>query len=342
VKTYRIGIVGAGFGAKAHLPALTNHRRFEVVAIASPSSAPRIAREANIPHAFRSCAEMVAGCELDAVTVASPPFAHRDDVFAALAAGKHVICEKPFTLRVADAVALVEAEKSANVACGVCHEFRFAPETIALKELVANGHLNPLRNVEITLLRASLRRHERRPRGWWFERERGGGLTGAILSHLIDLANWLAGRPPLQAVGFLRQANPQRIDERGSFESSVDDAGFGLLDYGEGLVARLCADGATALESYTCAVHGEKRTAVASGPDILDLTLYAVDGDKTEELQCKPSPYGAFASISPNVPPLMELYDEFAKKIEGKPNALPSFTEALRTQETLAAIGYEL
>ncbi|MFY9665416.1 MAG: Gfo/Idh/MocA family oxidoreductase [Candidatus Cybelea sp.] len=342
MKTYRIGIVGAGFGAKAHLPALTNHRRFEVVAIASPSSAPRIAREANIPHAFRSCAEMVAGCELDAVTVASPPFAHRDDVFAALAAGKHVICEKPFTLRVADAVALVEAEKSADVACGVCHEFRFAPETIALKELVANGHLNPLRNVEITLLRASLRRHERRPRGWWFERERGGGLTGAILSHLIDLANWLAGRSPLQTVGFLRQANPQRTDEGGTFESSVDDAGFGLLDYGEGLVARLCADGATALESYTCAVHGEKRTAVASGPDILDLTLYAVDGDKTEELQCKPSPYRAFASISPNVPPLMELYDEFGKKIEGKPNALPSFTEALRTQETLAAIGYEL
>jgi predicted dehydrogenase len=342
VKTYRIGIVGAGFGATAHLPALMNHRRFEVVAIASPSSAPRIAREANIPHAFRSCAEMVAGIELDAVTVASPPFAHREDVFAALAAGKHVICEKPFTLRVADAVALVEAEKSVDVACGVCHEFRFVPETIALKELVANGHLDPLRNIEFTLLRASLRRHERRPRGWWFERERGGGLTGAVLSHLIDLANWLAGRAPLQSVGFLRHANRQRTDDRGTFESSVDDAGFALLDYGEGLVAQLGADGATALESYTCAVHGEKRTAVASGPNILDLTLYAVDGDKTEELQCKPSPYRALASISPNVPPLMELYDEFVKKIEGKANALPSFTEALRTQETLAAIGYEV
>jgi len=342
LKRYRVGIVGAGFGVRAHLPALTNHRRFEVVAIASPASAQRIAHEQKIPHAFASCAEMVAKCELDAVTVASPPFAHRDDVLAALAARKHVICEKPFTLRVIDARELVDAECEAGTACGVSHEFRFVPQALALKELVDNGHLDPLRNIEITLLRASLRRHERRPRGWWFERERGGGLTGAVLSHLIDLSNWLAGRPPLKTAGFLRHANPRRVDDRGAFESSVDDAGFGLLDYGEGLVARLCADGATALESYVCAVHGEKRTAVASGPNILDVTLYAVDRDFTEELECKASPYHAFARISPDVPSLMELYDELVKKIEGKANALPSFTQALRTQEALAQIGYEL
>jgi predicted dehydrogenase len=342
VRRYRIGIVGAGFGVRAHLPALANHRRFEVVAIASPSSAQRIAREHNVSHAFASCAEMVVSCELDAVTVASPPFAHREDVLAALAAGKHVVCEKPFTLRVADARVLVDAEKAAGTACGVSHEFRFVPQTLALKELIVNGHLDPLRNIEITLLRASLREHERRPRGWWFERERGGGLTGAVLSHLIDLSNWLSGRPPLQSAGFLRHANRKRVDDRGRFESSVDDAGFGLLDYGKGLVARLCADAATALESYTCAVHGEKRTAVASGANMLEVTLYAVDRDRTEELECKASPYQRFARISPNVPPLMELYDELVNKIEGRPHALPSFSEALRTQETLRTIGYEV
>jgi predicted dehydrogenase len=338
---YRIGIVGAGFGVRAHLPALKNHPRFEVVALASPRSAATAAREHGVPHAFASCAEMLAGCELDAAIVASPPFAHYDDVLAALSARKNVLCEKPFTTRLAQAQTLVEAAHLAKTACGIVHEFRFVPEAIALKELIVNGHLDPLRNMEITLLRSSLRRHERRPRGWWFERERGGGLTGAVLSHLIDHATWLAGSPPRRAVGFHRRANSERIDEQGAFESSADDAGFALLEYPGGLVARLCADGTTAIEAYTCAVHGELRTAVASGPAILDLTLYAVDGEHTEELQCKPSPYRRFAALSGDVPALMELYDEFVQCIEGKPNALPSFDEALRTQETLAALGYE-
>lgn len=342
MKRYRIGIVGAGFGVTGHLPALSNHPRFEVVAIASPSSAQRVARESNILHAFRSCAEMLAGCELDAVTVASPPFAHRDDVLAALAARKHVIAEKPFAVRLADAQAMVDAERAAGTACGLSHEFRFVSQAAALKELVANGHLGPIRNLEVTLLRPSLRAEGRRARGWWFERERGGGLAGAVLSHLIDQASWLAGQAPLRTLGFRRTANPQRTDENGPFTSTVDDGAFALIDYGEGLAARLCADATAAVEAYTCAIHGEKRSAVASGAEIGNLTLYVIDSEQTDELECMPSPYQAFTRINDNVPLLMELYDEFAKKIEGKPNALPTFEEALRTQEVLAAIGYEL
>jgi predicted dehydrogenase len=340
MKIYRIGIVGAGFGVRAHLPALRNHRHFNVIAIASPNSAPEIARKHDIPHAFRSCQEMLAGCELDAVTVASPPFAHRDDVLAALHAHKHVVCEKPFALSVAQALEMVEAQKVAGTACGVSHEFRFVPQAQALKELIVNGHLDPLRNVELTLLRSHLRRHELRSRGWWFERERGGGLTGALISHLIDHANWLIGATPLRTIGFTRRANEERSDEHGTFRSGVDDAGFALIEYGDGVVARLTADGTAAVESYLCAAHGEKRTAVASGRNILELTLYAVDRERTEELECKPSPYCNFARIGLDVPPLMELYDEFLKKIESRPNSLPTFEDALQTQESLAAIGY--
>lgn len=160
------------------------------------------------------------------------------------------------------------------------------------------------------------------------------------MSHMIDQADWLADQAPVRTLGFRRTANPERIDERGAFTSTVDDGAFAVIEYRDGLAARLAADATTSVESYTCAIHGEKRTAVASGPNIIDLTLYAVDGDQTDELTCKPSPYQKFASIGPNVPPLMELYDEFAKKIEGKPNILPSFEDGLHTQEALAAIGY--
>lgn len=336
----RIGIVGAGFGSRSHLPALLAHPAFEVVALASPSSAAAIAKERGIPHAFRSCDEMVNGGDLDAVTVASPPFAHRDDVLAALGAGRHVLCEKPFALDVTQAQEMLEASRRAGTACGVAHEFRWVPARQAIKELIVNGHLRPLREIEITQLTDFLRLQGDRARGWWFERSRGGGIAGALLSHIVDTSNWFAGRPPVRSVGMLRTANPARHDARGAFRSDVDDGAFALLDYGDGLVARLCADAATAQSAVTVAVHGENRTAVESGSNFIQTTLYSVDADETAELQCRPSPYARFAAVGQSIPLLMELYDQFAAAIAGKPNQLPTFAEAVETQKVLASVGY--
>ena len=342
----RVGIVGAGFGVKAHLPALLAHPRFEVVALASPSSAARIAEERNIPQAFKSCADMVRNAGLEAVIVASPPFAHRDDVLAALEAHKHVLAEKPFALSVAEAEEMLEASRQAATICGVSHEFRWVPANQAIKELILNGHLDPLRNIEITQLTHTLRREGTRERSWWFERARGGGIGGALLSHVIDMSNWLANRPPKSSTGLLRTANPERKDEHGAFSSDVDDGAFALLDYTAGLVSRLSVDATTSVESFTLAAHAENRTAVASGQNITDTTLYSVDGEETAELQLKPSPYQRFASVQSNAPYLMELYDAFVAAIDEKPNppgsatALPSFTEAVATQKVLATVGY--
>jgi predicted dehydrogenase len=342
VRIYRVGISGAGFGVEAHLPALLAHPRFGVVALASPSSAQRIAKERNIPNAFSSCEAMVRGCELDAVVVASPPFAHRDDVLAALDAGTHVLCEKPLALNIEQAEEMLAASQDAGTACGVVFEFRFVPQRAAIEELIANGHLMPPREIEITHLSGFLRAGVERERGWWFERSRGGGLAQARLSHLIDAANWMAGGAPLRTFGLLRTANPERRDANGAFISNVDDGSFALLDYGDGLVARLAADATTQVDSFTVAVHAENRTAVASGANAAELTLYTIDKDETNELECAPPRYATFQSINRNVPLLMELYDEFIKQIETGKSALPTFEEGLATQRVLAAIGYNV
>jgi len=337
---YRVGVVGAGFGVKAHLPALLAHPRFDVVALASPHSAAGVAKERSIPHAFTSCAEMLAGCELDAVVIASPPFAHHGDTLAALAAGKHVLCEKPFALNVAQAEEMLAAAKAAGTGCGVSHEFRWAPERIALQQMVANGHLAPMREIELTHLMPGRRASDLKPRGWMFQGKAGGGICGALMSHAIDGANHLAGRPPIRSTGYTRIANPQRTDEQGTFTSETDDGAFALLDYGDGLVARLTTDATTHVEQFTLAVHGEQRTAVASGTGLLDMRLFAIEADATDELDVKPSPYARFESVLENVPPLMELYDEWLKQIETGASAVPTFEEAVATQRVLASIGY--
>lgn len=337
---YRVGIVGSGFGVHAHLPAFTAHRAFEVVALASPNRAAALAKERGIAHAFPGCAQMLAGCELDAVCVASPPFAHHADVMAALEAGKHVLCEKPFALSRESAEQMAQAARRAGTACGVVHEFRWVPQRIALKELIENGHLAPLREIEITQLAGWLRADAQRPNSWWFQRERGGGLAGALLSHLIDSANWLAGREPAHSTGFTRTANPLRRDANGAFASDVDDGAFALIDYGDGLIARVSADATAAVESFTAAVHAENRTAVASGPSMTQMQLFSVDADETSELECAPSPYKALESVNANVPLLMHLLDEFVKQIETGRSELPTFEQAVATQRVLASVGY--
>jgi predicted dehydrogenase len=259
-----------------------------------------------------------------------------------LRARKHVICEKPFALNVAQAEQMAAAAHEAGTACALMHEFRWVPQRYAVKELVQNGHIAPLREIEITHLSGRLRAEVQREKSWWFDRERGGGLAGALLSHIIDSANWIAGKAPVRSTGYLRTANPERHDAAGNvFTSTVDDGCFALLDYGDGAVARLTADGTTAVESLTIAAHGENRTAVASGTDLFSMRLFSVDAEETAELNCTPPPYAKFASVDPHVPFIMSLLDEFVKQIETGRSEVPTFDEALVTQRVLQSIGYE-
>ena len=259
-RRYRVGVVGASFGGSVHVPAYVAQGRFDVVALASPNRAADVAKARKIPHAFATTDEMLAACELDVLSVASPPFDHRATVLAGLARGLHVMCEKPFALNVADAEEMTEAAARAGTVCAIAHEFRYTPSRAAIRELVENGHLGALRAIEMLWYSTMLRADRERPHSWWFERAKGGGITGAILSHLIDQSTWLAGRAPLRATGYERTANPDRHANGAGFRSDVADGAFVTIDYGDGLIATVTADGTRAVDGTTVAVHGESRT----------------------------------------------------------------------------------
>ncbi len=336
----RVGVVGSSFGGTVHVPAYRAQGRFEVVAIASPANAARVAQERKIPHAFASVDEMLEGVEVDVVSVASPPFAHRHDVLAALARGKHVLCEKPFALDVAQAEELVAAARSAGTVCALAHEFRYTPARSATLELIQNGHLGALREIEVTFFAGMLRASGTRPNSWWFQRARGGGLTGAFLSHLVDLSTYLAGRAPLRAAGYERTANPQRTVDGVTFTSDVADGAFALIDYGDGLIGRVSADGTRAVTSLTVAAHGELRSVASTGSDLVDATTFTIDEEETAELELRPAAHAKLAIVHPNLPPFVSLLDAFANAIDGKPSNYPTFADGLATQRVLAAIGY--
>src|SRR5579872_4958344 len=337
----RVGIVGTGFGALVHAPAYQAHDAFELVAIASPNRAQSVAKERGIKNAFPSLEAMLDGVELDVVSIASPPYAHRDDAVLAFAHGKHVLCEKPLARTVAEAEEIVAAAKRAGTAYGVAFEFRFDASRQALKELVDNHHLAPLREIEFTHLTTMLRRDGERKRGWWFERKRGGGIIQAFGSHMIDSVTWLAGRPPRSYTGFSRTANTRRRDDAGTFPSDVADGMFALLDYGDGLVGRITLDATNVVNSSTLAVYGEDRTAAATGDSLAWSKLFTVDANDTSEYELATSPYDRYKAARANVPLVLRMLDQFAAAIEGKPNTLPTFEDGLLVQRVMAALGYE-
>jgi predicted dehydrogenase len=341
VRQLRVGVVGSSFGGAIHVPAFAAQGRFDVVALASPHRAAEVAAERGVPHAFASLDAMLAEVELDVLSVASPPFDHYPAVLAALARGLHVLCEKPFALDVAQAEELCAAAERAGTVCAIAHEFRYTPQRFAMRELVTNGHLGPLRACEITWAGTFLRSNVERENSWWFERRRGGGLTGAVLSHLIDSASWLAGRTPLSATGYERTAVPERLAPGGAtFRSDVADGSFAAIDYGDGIIASVTADATRAVESTTIALHGESRTVVASGKHMLDLTTFLVDDEETAELELKPQAHANLGAAHLNLPPFVTMLDAFANAIDGKPAELPTFAEALATQRVMAALGY--
>jgi predicted dehydrogenase len=311
MKTFRIATIGLAPKDASHRFPLERHPRFELV-------------EADAP-------------DLDAVVVASPPAAHVDDVTQALARGLHVICQPPFALDVAGAQRMADAAKAAGTVCGVAYTLRFTPQAQATRELISNAHLGPMRSIEIATQTGERRGAARYERGWWFERDLGGGVAAQNLAHSIDLAIWFAARAPVATSGFVRTANQRREDANGSFDASADDGAFALLDFGFGLAARLASDATAPVESYLCAVYGEDRVAVSSGRQADETTLYTVDDDETNELQCKPSEYEK--KLGGSVALTMELYDALIAQIEGATTSLPTFDQALEVQRVLAAIG---
>jgi predicted dehydrogenase len=216
------------------------------------------------------------------------------------------------------------------------------PAVIAIKELIDNGHVGALREIEVARLSRELLARSTMPRApWWFARERGGGVGSSVMPHVFDLATHLAGRPPRATHGFSRTANPERTGPDGArFTSTVADGVFAFVDFGDGVVARCANDSTTVVESTTVAVHGETRSAVANGTFFNDLAVFTIAEDEQDELQIAASPYAKHAVVHGNLPFFLPLLDAFAERIDLGTPGVPDFADGLRVQRQLEAVGF--
>ena len=138
----RIGVLGAGSWGINHVRVLAAEPRCTVVAVAEPDAAkrPRIAELAPAARWTGSAGEVLGAPDVDAVVIATPAATHVELAIAALAAGKHVLIEKPLARRLGDARRVAAAVRPGTVAM-VGHLMVFHPAVRRIRELLRSGGL---------------------------------------------------------------------------------------------------------------------------------------------------------------------------------------------------------
>lgn len=243
----RVGVVGAGVASlTAHLPALLESPRFELVALCDTD--PSRLNEALARFPVRGCpslAELLEMPELDAVVVATPPQSHALVALDALARGKHVLCEKPLAPTVEESQNLVRAAAAAGAVLGVVHEKRFHPTLALIRELLDRGDLGAVFYAGVHWAAAAKLEPDRLiPAGFrhgyewrWRDTSVGGGIIQDHLPHYVDLLRFWTGQNPVAVQAHTFNVARDLL-EWPPAESVWEDFGLVVVRFSGGLVFR--------------------------------------------------------------------------------------------------------
>ena len=344
MKTYRVGIVGMGFGQKVHAPGFFAHDRFELVAVAGarPHSADALAR-ATGARAYDDWRELVRDADVDVISVATAPHMHAPVALAAIERGRNVLLEKPTALDAREAGAIAEAARDAGVVGAIVHEFRFRPERLAVYEAIRRGDLGRVLAVHVTAHMAGLAGMAKAPVNWLFRSETGGGFLGAIGSHAVDAVQWWVGEEIVRAWGDLRSVAAVRPSTAGGDERvTAEDSYVMVLHFASGAVGTLVSSLAGAGFGERWEVLGERGAIRVEGSRVL---LAPAGQGEPRELalgEALPeSPAVPGGSPDARTPPFLRLLDRYARALDGDEAArgeIAGLDQGLRVQRVLDAV----
>lgn len=194
-----IGVIGCGIG-ELHLQGLATDQRVTIAAIAGldDERCQMLARNYNIPRVYRDYQDLIADPDIEGVTIAVPNALHVPVALAALAAGKHVVVEKPLAPSTAEAQQIIDAARKADRILGVVFNRRGRHDMQMLKAEIERGHLGQIYHARAYWLRRS----GIPGLGTWFTSKAmsGGGPLIDLGIHVLDMAIWALGNPKPERV----------------------------------------------------------------------------------------------------------------------------------------------
>lgn len=263
MKKLNIGLIGAGFMGKAHSLAYATMPMFFWPAPAIPVRKmiadvnEALAQEAAVRFGYESYTgdwrKLIEDKSIDIVDIATPNHLHPEMAAAAAQAGKHILCEKPLARTGAEAKAMYEAVKQANIVHMVAFNYRRTPAVPLAKKLIAEGRIGKILNFRGTYLQ-SWSADPNSPLSWRFQKAvAGSGALGDIGTHVLDIARYLVGEVtavtsilrtyiperPIQQGGLDQLAAADKLTDAPKAPVEVDDEVMTLLKFEGGAVGSL-------------------------------------------------------------------------------------------------------
>lgn len=240
----RAAVIGAGFVGRAHVEAL---RRLAVPIVgvlgSSAAATNDAARNLKIEHAYKSIDELARDPQVDVVHICTPNYLHFEQAKTLLAAGKHVLCEKPLAMNSRESAELVELARTHGRVGAVAYNLRYYPLCQEAHALVEQGVIGEPRLIHGSFLQDWL--FYDTDWNWRLEPQLGGDLRAVsdIGTHWLDLMSWMIGRRVTQVCGDLATVIPMRKRPRGRVETfqqktdlMADEIRISTDDYGSVLL----------------------------------------------------------------------------------------------------------
>jgi predicted dehydrogenase len=360
VTTLRVGLVGSGFMGKAHALAYRTvsgvfhmpvHPVLELLADVRPEVAAAAARDLGFARSTGDWRALVADPNVDVVSITTPNALHAPIALAAIAAGKHVHCEKPLAPSAAQARDMADAAEKAGVKTQVGFNYLKNPLMSLARELVASGEIGEIVSfrgihAEDYMADAATPWHFRMdPAG-------GGGVVADLGSHITAIARHLLG-PISEVYGRLETLIKQRPEAPGSSRMravEVDDIAHAMVRFAGGAVGTLEASWLSRGRKMQIEfeVIGSKGALAFSQERFNELQLYQVARDESRNgfrtILAGPEhqPYRAFCpaaghQLGFNDLKTIEMRD-FLLAISGEPASGPDFREGWEVQKVVDAI----
>src|SRR5205814_1398220 len=210
----RWGVLSAAaIGVKKVIPAMQRSAESEIIAIASRDAgrAADAAAALGIPKAYGSYEELLADPDVEAIYNPLPNHMHAPWSIRAAEAGKHVLCEKPLALSVAECRTMIEARDRTGVKLGEAFMVRTHPQWLRAREIVRSGEIGDVRAVM-----AAFSFFNRDAKNIRNVPEWGGGALMDIGCYAIQFSRFMFGQEPTRVVGLIERDPEMGIDRLSS------------------------------------------------------------------------------------------------------------------------------